>query len=162
MIPLPLTRGGVRGEAFFVGIGKCALDGAKVIEDILGNYLTDGIALDVKEGKLNKIKSLIGTHPYPSEQNIEATKQILKMVENLTEKDLVICLISGGGSSLFELPTIPLEELIQKTKELTARGADIYELNEFRKSVSQVKSGKFAKLCQPAQVVSFNFFRCFR
>ena len=73
-------------EYFFVGIGKCALDGAKVIEDILGNYLTDGIALDVKEGKLNKIKSLIGTHPYPSEQNIEATKQILKMVENLTEK----------------------------------------------------------------------------
>ena len=100
VIPLPLTRGGVRGEVFFVGIGKCALDGAKVIEDILGNYLTDGIALDVKEGKLNKIKSLIGTHPYPSEQNIEATKQILKMVENLTEKDLIICLISGGGSLL--------------------------------------------------------------
>lgn len=144
---------------FFVGIGKCALDGAKVIEDILGDYLTDGIALDVKSGNLNKIKSLVGTHPYPSEQNIEATKQILKMVENLTEKDLVICLISGGGSALFELPMsrFNLDTIIKKTKEMTARGADIYELNEFRKSISQVKGGKFAKLCSPAKVISLIF-----
>lgn len=153
-------EGGRRpGGVYFVGIGKCALDGAKVIEDILGDYLTEGIALDIKEGKLNKIKSLIGTHPYPSEKNISATKEILKMVENLTDKDLVICLISGGGSSLFELPMsrLNLDTIIEKTKELTARGADIYELNNFRKSVSQVKSSKFAKLCQPAQVVSLIF-----
>lgn len=161
MVPLPLTRGGVRGEVYFVGIGKCALDGAKVIEEILGDKLTDGIALDIKTGDLKKIKSVAGTHPYPSEQNIEATKEILKMVENLTEKDLVICLISGGGSSLFELPIdmsrTGLDTLIEKTKELTAKGADINELNNFRKSVSQVKGGKFAKLCQPAQIVSLFF-----
>lgn len=142
---------------FFVGIGKCALDGAKVIEDILGDKLTDGIALDVKEGELKKIKSYAGTHPYPSEQNVAVTRQILEMVKGVTDKDLVITLISGGGSALFELPTVPLEELIQTTKELTARGADIYELNAVRKSMSQVKGGKFAKLCSPAQIISLIF-----
>lgn len=150
-------------KIIFIGIGKCALDGAKVIEDILGDYLTEGIAIDVIADSAKgfvapkKVKYFAGTHPYPSEQNIEATRQILKMVSNLTEKDLVITLISGGGSSLFELPTIPLEELIEKTKELTARGADIYELNTFRKNVSQVKGGKFAESCLPAQVVSLLF-----
>jgi len=164
VVPLPLTRGGARGEigrVFFIGIGKCALDGARVIEDILGDYLTDGIALDVETGDLKKIKSLAGTHPYPSEQNISATKEILKMVENLDQKDLVICLISGGGSSLFELPVdmsrTGLDTLIKKTEELTARGADIYELNTVRKNLSQVKGGKFARLCYPAQIVSLIF-----
>ena len=146
-------------KIFFVGIGKCALDGAKVIEEILGDYLTEGIVLDIKQGNLKKIRSLAGTHPYPSEQNVEATKEILKMVGSLTEKDLVICLISGGGSALFELPMpgITLDNIIEKTKELTAKGADIYELNAIRKSMSQVKGGKFAKLCYPAQIISLIF-----
>lgn len=165
MVPLPLSGGGVRGEGegkiIFVGIGKCALDGAKVIEDILGDYLTQGIVIDVKPeteaSDLKKIKYFTGTHPYPSEQNVEATKEILEMVESVTEKDLVITLISGGGSSLFELPTSPLETLIGITKELTRKGADIYELNTVRKHLSQVKGGKFARLCFPARVVSLIF-----
>jgi glycerate-2-kinase len=162
-LPSPKLGEGLGGEVFFIGIGKCALDGAKVIEEILGDKLTDGIALDVRSEEeasgLKKIKYIVGTHPYPSEQNIEATKEILKMVENLTEKDLVITLISGGGSSLFELPTegVTLEDIVQKTKELTARGADIYELNAARKEMSQVKGGKFAERCSPAHVVSLIF-----
>ncbi len=152
-------------KIIFVGIGKCALDGARVIEDLLGDYLTTGIALDVKTPPteatetLKKIKYFQGTHPLPSEQNVEATKEVLKMVENLTEKDLVITLISGGGSSLFELPIdgVSLEDIVEKTKELTAKGADIYELNTFRKSVSRVKGGKFAEICHPAPMVSLIF-----
>ena len=144
---------------FFIGIGKCALKGARIIENILGNCLTDGIALDIKIGELKKIKSYAGTHPYPSEQNVEITKKILEMVKGVTEKDLIITLISGGGSSLFELPVpgITLDTIIKKTKELTAKGADIYELNAVRKNLSEVKGGKFAKLCYPAQIVSLVF-----
>ena len=146
---------------FFVGIGKCALDGAKVMENILGDYLTQGAVIDVKPdseaSSLKKIQYFVGTHPYPSEQNILATKEILKMVQNLNEKDLIITLISGGGSALFESPTVSLEELIKTTKECTDRGADIYELNTIRKSLSQVKGGKFAQLLYPAQVVSLLF-----
>lgn len=151
---------------FFVGIGKCALSGAAVIEGMLGKKLTAGIALDVKEAadaealaSQSKIKYFQGTHPLPSEQNVEATKEILEMVKGVTEKDLVVCLVSGGGSALFELP-IPrfnLDTIIQKTKELTAKGADIYELNAARKEMSQVKGGKFAELCQPAHMVSLIF-----
>ena len=166
-LPSLNVREGLGGELdlrnfnkiIFIGIGKCALDGARVIEDILGDYLTNGIALDVKTGDLKKIKSYAGTHPYPSEQNVEITKKILEMVKDLTPNDLVITLISGGGSALFELPMpgISLEDIIEKTKELTAKGADIYELNKVRKSMSQVKGGKFAEICQPAQVVSLIF-----
>jgi len=156
----------------FIGIGKCALNGAKVMEEILGDYLAIGIAIDVRdpsESKLTKIKYFQGTHPLPSQQNVEATKEILKMVENLAEKDLVICLISGGGSALFDLPDeaataklgLPgetsLETILRITKELTAKGADIYELNRARKEMSQVKGDKFAKLCQPAQIISLIF-----
>jgi len=162
-LPSPKSRRGVGGEVYFIGIGKCALDGAKVIEDILGDYLTAGIALDVRSeseaSDLKKIKYLIGTHPYPSEQNIEATKKILELTDKLSENDLVLTLISGGGSSLFELPIlgVELETIIEQTAELTARGADIYELNTLRKKLSQVKGGKFAEHCAPAEVVSLIF-----
>ncbi len=150
-------------RVIFVGIGKCALDGAKVIEEILGDYLMEGAVIDVKptdESKdLKKIRYFEGTHPLPSEQNVSATKKILEMVKDLTEKDLVITLISGGGSSLFELPVdgFDLNTIIEKTKEFTAKGADIYELNAVRKQMSQVKGGKFAETCSPARMVSLIF-----
>jgi glycerate-2-kinase len=81
------------------------------------------------------------------------------MVEGVTEKDLIITLISGGGSALFELPDpeFNLDTIIETTKELTAKGADIYALNKVRKIMSQVKGGKFAELCNPAQMVSLIF-----
>jgi glycerate-2-kinase len=161
---------------FFVGIGKCALDGAKVVEDILGDYLSAGAVIDVREVadaedlmSRGKIKYFQGTHPLPSQQNIEATKEILEMVKGVTEKDLIITLISGGGSALFDLPDeaamaklgLPgetsLETVIRITKELTAKGADIYELNAARKEMSQVKGGKFAEICHPVPMVSLIF-----
>jgi glycerate 2-kinase len=152
-----------RGGVVFVGIGKCALDGAIVMEEILGDYLSDGAVIDVRPvseaGNLKKLKYFEGTHPLPSEQNVEATKEILRMVKDLNENDLVITLISGGGSALFELPEsrFNLDMIIEKTKELTARGADIYELNAARKEMSQVKGGKFAKIIAPAKIVSLIF-----
>ena len=165
-LPSPNLGEGLEGEVYFIGIGKCALEGAKVIEDILGNYLTKGAVIDVKPtadaqalvGR-SKIEYFQGTHPYPSEQNVEATRKILEMTKGLTKNDLVITLISGGGSALFELPIVgvELETIIERTAELTARGADIYELNTLRKKLSQVKGGKFAEHCAPAQMVSLIF-----
>lgn len=143
---------------FFIGIGKCAFDGARVIEDILGESLTEGIVLDVKAGVLKRIKSYQGTHPYPSEQNVSATKQILEMIKGVTERDLVLVLISGGGSSLLCMPhEINCETLVEITKSLTKKGADIFELNTVRKHLSEIQGGGLAKLCYPAQVVSLIF-----
>jgi len=143
---------------FFVGIGKCAFEGAEVIEDILGDQLTDGVVIDVKIGSLKKIRCYQGTHPYPSEANVFATREILEMIKGVTERDLVLVLISGGGSSLLCQPhNISVENLIEITKTLTQRGADIFELNTVRKHLSLVQGGNLAKLCFPSQVVSLIF-----
>lgn len=143
---------------FFIGIGKCAFDGARVIEDILGDRLTDGVVIDVRAGILKKIRSYQGTHPYPSEINISATRQILQMIKGATERDLVLVLISGGGSALLCLPhDMNCDTLVNITKALTKRGADIYELNTVRKHFSEIQGGGLAKLCYPAQVVSLIF-----
>ena len=161
----------VDGESFslksfnkiiFIGIGKCALDGAKTIEGILGDYLTDGIALDVKSADeasgLKRVRYFTGTHPYPSEINVSVTGQILEMIRGATEKDLIITLISGGGSSLFCLPNnISVETLIEITKNLTQKGANIFELNTVRKHLSGVQGGQLTELCYPAKVISLIF-----
>ncbi|MBQ1364707.1 MAG: DUF4147 domain-containing protein, partial [Clostridia bacterium] len=76
------------------------------------------------------------------------------LVANLTEKDTVLFLLSGGGSALFEKPLIPAEELQDITAQLLACGADITEINTIRKRLSAVKGGRFAQLCSPARVES--------
>ncbi|MCS6789015.1 MAG: DUF4147 domain-containing protein [Patescibacteria group bacterium] len=142
------------------GIGKCALEAAKATEEILGNYITDGIVLYVGQNdiNLNKIEKIKGTHPYPSEINILATKKIIQKLSNLTEKDLVIFLISGGGSTLLCLPkneNAGLEMEIFQT--LTKNGADIIELNTLRKHLSLARGGFLAKYIYPAKGVSLIF-----
>jgi glycerate-2-kinase len=143
---------------FFIGIGKCAFDGAETIEEIIGDKLTSGIVVDVKSGILKRIDSYKGTHPYPSEINVGITREILQMIKGVTERDLVLVLVSGGGSSLFSMPkNVNAEELVRITKALTEAGADIYELNTVRKHLSEVLGGGLARLCFPAEVVSLIF-----
>jgi glycerate-2-kinase len=80
------------------------------------------------------------------------------MIKGVTEKDLIITLISGGGSSLFCLPNnISVETLIEITKNLTQKGANIFELNTVRKHLSGVQGGQLAELCYPAKVISLIF-----
>jgi glycerate 2-kinase len=85
---------------------------------------------------------------------LQLQNRLSSLVSNLTPEDKVLFLISGGGSALFEKPLIPKELLEQLTKQLLASGADIVEMNTIRKRLSAVKGGKFAKLCEPAQVFS--------
>lgn len=143
---------------FFIGIGKCAFDGAEVIEEVLGDKLTAGTVIDVKSGILKRVESYKGTHPYPSEINVGITREILQMIKGVTERDLVLILVSGGGSSLFSMPrNVNTEELVKITKALTEAGADIYELNTVRKHLSHVLGGGLAQLAYPAEVVSLIF-----
>lgn len=143
---------------FFVGIGKCAVDAAIAVEEIMGDYITDGIVIDVKPGTFKKLRSFIGTHPYPSEQNVEAAKQVIAMLSGLTKKDLVLTVISGGGSSLLSLPhEISSETLTLITKTLMDKGAPISKLNIVRKHLSDIQGGFLAKNAYPAQVISLIF-----
>ncbi len=141
-----------------IAIGKCALDGAQALEEILGETITDGIVLDVRVGHLRKMRSYAGTHPYPSETNVSATHEIVNMLRGVNERDLVIVLVSGGGSSLLCLPfKLSCERLAEITKTLMHKGASIHDLNIVRKHLSEIQGGHLARLAYPAHIVSLIF-----
>lgn len=151
----PLTGRGVH----VVAVGKCAMRAAAALEEILGDKLAGGIALDVAmpEGvELKKIQGLVGAHPKPLWENVEASKKILEMLDGLTEDDVVIALVSGGGSALLCLPptdaSFPEEARI--FDELTRAGAPITEMNTVRKHLSLARGGGLAKAAYPAAVAA--------
>lgn len=106
------------------------------------------------QGSIKDVVCYEAGHPVPDENALRGTQAILRMVTGLEERDTVLFLLSGGGSSLFEKPFIPLEELQEITAQLLACGASITEINTIRKHLSQVKGGRFAVMCKPAHVNS--------
>jgi len=141
-----------------VGFGKASAEMAVIIEKILGHHIDKGIIIDSqhskKKYKLKHIKIIKGQHPQPTIQNVKSTKQILNLTSDLTEKDIVICLISGGGSSLFTNPKMNFKHYQSLNSALLKSGATIQEVNTVRKHVDSVKGGQFAVHCSPAKVVS--------
>lgn len=146
-------------RVFFIGVGKCAIAAAETVERLLGEHLAGGIALDVAPSEhpaLTKIETIIGTHPLPSAANEDATKRIISLLSGCTEEDLVIMLISGGGSTLLCLTEAPMtcaDESVLFTS-LTARGASIQEINTVRKHTSYARGGGLAQAAFPAEVIS--------
>lgn len=136
---------------FVIAIGKCGLEASSALEEVLNIY--KGIALDVKEKKLKKIKSIKGTHPLPSKRNIKATRKIIKLLKTTKKDDLVLFVISGGGSTL--LAERNDEEDIMK--ELLKSGKDIYDINKIRKTLSSARAGGLAKYAYPSKVISLIF-----
>ena len=103
---------------FYVGVGKCAIVAGRAIEKVLGDALTAGIAMDIADknpDSHSKIETRIGTHPLPSEANVRATERILDFLAGRREDDLVLMLISGGGSTLLCSPRAPMTCLDERT-----------------------------------------------
>ena len=145
------------GRIFVAAIGKAAWQMAKTASDLLKDRMEGGICLTKYghiKGEISGITCLEGGHPVPDDNSYKGTQAILDMVSGLECEDTVVFLISGGGSALFEKPLIPDEEMADITAQMLACGADITEINTIRKRLSLVKGGKFAKLCEPAQVYS--------
>lgn len=142
---------------YVISIGKAAIDAAATLETILGNRLTDGIVLDTRPGIFHRLKSIVGTHPLPSLANQTATQEITKLIDTATETDLIITVISGGGSALLIEPTIELSDLQSITAKLLNSGATIQEINTIRKHLSRVKGGQLAARSVPATLVSLIF-----
>ena len=141
-----------------VGAGKAGVPMARAVENLLGDRITDGLVV-VKEGytaPLSKVKVHEASHPVPDERGIEGATKILEMMEEAGEQDLVICLISGGGSALFVAPSegITLDDKQEVTRLLLACGATIHEINAVRKHLSKVKGGCLARVAYPATVVN--------
>lgn len=123
----------------------------------LGDRISGGVVItkyDHAQGPIGPLTIWEAGHPVPDENSYRATQAAIEAVSGLRENDMVLFLLSGGGSALFEKPLIPPEELEDITRQLLACGADITEINTLRKRFSAVKGGRFAQLCAPAHVFS--------
>lgn len=141
-----------------VGFGKAAYDAVTTLYAILGARISCGFVLDLKGGSQGNLTCTIGSHPFPTVTNVAATKQIVNVVSELTEKDLLLCVVSGGGSSLLCYPyELSCETETKIVETLMHAGADIHELNTVRKHISMVKGGQLAEAAYPAQIINLVF-----
>jgi glycerate 2-kinase len=154
-IPLSETA-----KIIVVGGGKAGGPMAEAVEEALGDRVTAG-AVNVLRGtevgfKLKHVRLNPASHPIPDEEGVRGVMAMMRLVSGLGEEDLVICLISGGGSSLMPLPAegVTLDDIQGVTGRLLKAGATINELNSVRKHLSAFKGGQLAKACQPARMVS--------
>ncbi|MCR5004685.1 MAG: glycerate kinase [Clostridiales bacterium] len=143
------------GRVLLVSVGKAAWQMARAASDCLGSRIENGIVVtkyDHVMGPIANFTCVEAGHPVPDENSFQGTQLALDLVSDLTEKDTVLFMLSGGGSALFEKPLVSGEELQDITGQLLACGADIVEINTIRKRLSAVKGGRFAQFCQPAKV----------
>ena len=145
------------GRTIVVGCGKATAAMAAAFEDawdgdVEGLVVTRyGHAVPTRS-----IEVVEAAHPTPDEAGVDATRRILGLVDGADENDLVICLVSGGGSALLVQPAegITLADKQAVTKSLLACGATIHEINAVRKHLSAVKGGRLATRAQPARIVT--------
>jgi hydroxypyruvate reductase len=141
-----------------IGAGKAAARMGLVLEELLGARIADGLVL-VKYGHglpLKKIHVIEAAHPVPDEAGLRGARQVMELVTGAGKNDLIIFLISGGGSALLPAPAdgVTLEDKQRTTEALLASGATIGEVNAVRKHISKVKGGRLAQLATPATLVS--------
>ncbi len=143
------------GRVFLVAVGKAAWQMAKAASDFLGDRIEAGVVVTKYghvKGPIANFACYEAGHPVPDENSYKSTQAALELVDDLTDQDTVLFLLSGGGSALFEKPLVPAEVLQDVTGQLLACGADIVEMNTIRKRLSAVKGGRFAQICAPAKV----------
>ena len=146
------------------GMGKASARMALGLEQVLGDRIDSGLVA-VKYGhteSLKKIRLIEAGHPVPDEASINAARSILSYIKDAREDDLVINLVSGGGSAVLCSPytgsygmQVTLEDKQKVSKLLLSCGAEIHEINCIRKHLSNVKGGRLAEMMYPARSVSF-------
>jgi hydroxypyruvate reductase len=146
-----------KGRTIVIGAGKASAAMASVVEQNWDGPL-EGLVV-TRYGyavPCERIEIVEAAHPVPDAAGHEAAKRIMRLVEGLTSDDLVLCLISGGGSALLSLPApgITIEEKQAVNKALLASGATISEMNCVRRHLSAIKGGRLSAACAPAQVVT--------
>jgi hydroxypyruvate reductase len=152
---------GIR-RVIVVGAGKAGAPMAEAVQAVLGDRVHGGIVI-VKEGHLGTTNGEVGpitlvegAHPVPDERNPQAASQLAAALHDLQPDDLVLVLVSGGGSALLTLPSPPLTlgDLQALTGALLRCGASIGEINTLRKHCTALGGGQLARLAAPAQVAA--------
>lgn len=146
-------------DVIVIGGGNAAATAAASLESVLGNRLDRGIVVTDNPVDTEQIEILRGDHPVPSERGVESTQQMLTVAESAGPDDLVITIVTGGGSALMPAPApgIALSDLQAATEELLASGARIDEINAVRKHCSDLKGGQLATTAAPATVLGLVF-----
>jgi glycerate 2-kinase len=150
-------------RVFMVGAGKAGAPMAQAVFESLGEGLDGGLVI-VKEGygpdndylAAKGVEICEAGHPIPDERGRQGTLRIIKLLRKVTADDLVVCVISGGGSALMHalVPGVSLADLQRLTSILLEVGADIQEINTLRKHLDQIKGGQLARTAAPAQVLT--------
>ena len=153
-----------KGRTLVLGAGKAGGAMAHAVEalwpldkPISGLVVTRyGHTPDRPKGVAQRIDIVEASHPVPDKAGLDASQRILSLTQGLTEDDLVLCLISGGGSALLTAPAegLRLEDKQRINQELLNSGASIGEMNCVRKHLSRIKGGRLAAACKPARVVT--------
>ncbi len=152
-----IDLGSVR-QVVVVGLGKAGASMTTAVEEIVGDRIVRGVVV-TKYGHVQPTKTVRlheAGHPVPDAAGMVGAQAILDCLQGVTAADLVLVLISGGGSALTPAPVagITLEEKQALTKQLLACGADIREMNTLRKHISRIKGGQLARAAAPARVVT--------
>lgn len=160
-LPTPPHRGSVSGRGgrvVVLGAGKAAAAMAKAVEDHWPGEIDDGLVVTRYGHGLpcKRIEVVEAAHPVPDARGQEAAGRILQKVQGLGHDDLVLCLISGGGSAIMTIPGegLTLADKQAVNKALLKSGANIAEINCVRKHLSAIKGGRLAAAAYPAKVVT--------
>jgi glycerate 2-kinase len=165
---LPTPPGPRKGRTVVIGAGKAAGAMAQAVEALWPAHAGPDAPLEGlvvtryghtpprPSGLPQRIDVVEAAHPVPDAAGLAAAQRILQTVQGLTADDLVLCLISGGGSALLTLPAegLSLADKQRINRELLASGANIGEMNCVRKHLSRIKGGRLAAACAPARVVT--------
>lgn len=146
-----------KGRLLVIGAGKASAAMAQALEACWDGPLSGLVVTRYGYGAACKqIEIVEAAHPVPDQAGLTAARRLMQMVQGLTADDLVLCLISGGGSSLIPLPLdgITLEEKQQVNRQLLKSGATIGEMNCVRRHLSAIKGGRLALACYPAKLVN--------
>ncbi len=153
-----------KGRTIVIGAGKAGASMAQAVEALWpAEAKLEGLVVTRYHhipprpaGLKQRIEIVEAAHPVPDAAGLQAAERILAMVQGLTEDDLVLCLISGGGSALLTLPAegLSLKDKQRINRELLHSGANIGEMNCVRKHLSRIKGGRLAAACAPARVVT--------
>jgi len=142
------------GEVVIVGGGKAAGGVTRALESILGDTLSGGHVVVKQAIDTETVRSSVGDHPLPSDQNVAATADILETVDEADAETLILFVLTGGASALLSAPAgdLTLEDLQTTTDRLLSGGVPIAEINAVRKHLSDLKGGQIARRAAPATV----------
>jgi hydroxypyruvate reductase len=144
------------GRLFIIAMGKAAWPMGKTALEIVGETAFSGgiITKFLPKNSTSPLPAYEGNHPVPGRKSVVATTAVLANLADLTEDDLLLCLLSGGASALFTQPHLPLAVWQQLNQALLASGCTIQELNTVRRQLDAVKAGGLARWAAPARVIS--------